>query len=242
MNETLIWISGASNGIGQAMVQTVPWKGARVIGISRSDVRGAEHLAADLGGSSGWATVGKSFRRELADFAGGRVIFVHAAGTLQPIGFAGEVDPDPYSANVLLNSAAPQILGHLFLAAARDVSADRHLVMLTSGAARSVYPGWTSYGAGKAALDQWIRTAGAEQYIRGGVQVLAVAPGTVQTDMQRRLRDAPVDQFPQRQKFVELHDEDKLSDPIEVATKIWGLLANGLDNGSVIDLRDLPPC
>ena len=31
------------------------------------------------------------------------------------------------------------------------------------GAAGNVYEGWTSYGAGKAAVDQWVRTAGAEQ-------------------------------------------------------------------------------
>lgn len=239
MSSSLVWISGASSGIGLAMVETVPWEGARVIGISRRAAPGVEHLQADLADPSSWATVGDSFRRELDHFDGDRVAFVHAAGVVEPIGFAGEVDTAAYTANVLLNSAAPQVLGHLFLAAARDVAASRHLVMLTSGAASSVYAGWTAYGAGKAAVDQWVRNAGAEQSMRGGVQVLAVGPGTVDTAMQEQFRAASQEAFPKRQKFLDLHKEGKLSDPGEVAAAMWGLLDRGLDNGSVVDLRQL---
>jgi len=238
--DAVVWISGASDGIGQALVRTVPWPGARIIGISRRPPAGAEHLAADLADPHQWGVVGSSFARELAGFSGQRVVFVHAAGTLDPIGFAGEVDSAAYAANVVLNSAAPQVLGHLFLAASRAVPATRHLVMLTSGAARSVYPGWTSYGAGKAAVDQWVRDAGAEQQLRGGVQVLSVAPGTVDTDMQAQLRGTSAEAFPNRQKFVELHATAKLADPDAVGRDIWRLLGAGLENGSVVDLRNLP--
>jgi NAD(P)-dependent dehydrogenase (short-subunit alcohol dehydrogenase family) len=239
MGDALIWISGASGGIGQALARTVPWEDARVIGINRRPAPGIENVEADLTRPSGWYASGASFDRELAGFDGERVVFVHAAGTLDPIGFAGEVETAAYIENVVLNSAAPQILGHLFLAAARNIAAKRHLLILTSGAARSVYPGWTSYGAGKAAVDQWVRDAGAEQSVRGGVEVLSVAPGTVDTGMQAQLRHTTEEAFPKRQKFVDLHAGGKLADPEEVAGSIWGLLERGLDNGSVVDLREL---
>jgi NAD(P)-dependent dehydrogenase (short-subunit alcohol dehydrogenase family) len=238
MTDSLIWISGASSGIGEALVRTVPWE-ARIIGISRSPAEGVEHLEADLSDPSSWATVGESFKKELDGFDGQRVVFIQAAGTVDPIGFAGEVDTDAYAANVVLNSAAPQVLGHLFLGAARDVEAERHLVMMTSGAAKSVYPGWTAYGAAKAATDQWVRDAGAEQDIRGGVRILSVAPGTVDTGMQAALRETSEDDFPNRQKFVDLHEANKLTPPEETAQDIWRLLDEGLDNGSVVDLREL---
>jgi NAD(P)-dependent dehydrogenase (short-subunit alcohol dehydrogenase family) len=241
MATSLTWISGASAGIGGALARTVPWEG-RVIGISRRPPEGPdgiEHLEADLADPPSWAAVGKSFRRELEGFGGERVVFVHAAGTLDPMGFAGEVDTDAYRANVVLNSAAPQVLGHLFLAAVAGLDIAGYLVMLTSGAARSVYPGWSSYGAAKAATDQWVRDVGAEQRLRGGVQVLAVAPGTVDTDMQARMRATSEDDFPDRAKFVDLHREGKLSDPEDVARRIWTLLGRDLDNGSVVDLRQL---
>lgn len=239
MAAPLVWISGASSGIGEAMARSVPWPDARIIGVSRRPPALGEHLEADLADPSSWAAVAASFDRELQGFDGDRVVFVHAAGTLEPIGFAGEVDTDPYRANVLLNSAAPQVLGHHFLAAAREVKAERHLVMFTSGAASSVYPGWSSYGASKAAIDQWVRGVGAEQELRGGVKVLSVAPGTVATDMQAMLRSTDEKDFPSRRKFVDLHESGGLRSADDVARDIWGLFDRGLDNGSVVDLREL---
>lgn len=238
MATALVWISGASGGIGKALAKTVPWDGARVIGISRGRPAGAiEHLQADLADPSMWPTIGASFHREMAGFDGEHVAFVHAAGTIDPTGFAADVDSDAYLRNVLLNSASPQVLGQLFLAAARSLDARRHLIMLTSGAARSVYPGWASYGAGKAAVDQWVRNVGAEQDVRGSVHVLSIAPGTVDTAMQEKLRQTPEVDFPGRQKFLNLHEQGNLSDPLHVAGQIWALIDRGVDNGSVLDLR-----
>jgi NAD(P)-dependent dehydrogenase (short-subunit alcohol dehydrogenase family) len=242
MGTSLVWIAGASGGIGQALAHTVPWPGARVIGINRNPSgEGIEHLKADLADPSTWPVIGASFHRELQHFDGRHVVFVYSAGTLDPLGFAAEVDSPAYQHNVLVNSAAPQVLGQQFLAAARALDVRRHLIMLTSGAAKSVYPGWTSYGASKAAVDQWVRNAGAEQDRRGGVQVWSIAPGTVDTGMQKQLRDTTEERFPNRQKFLDLHERGELSDPQEVAVQIWKLIDQGLDNGSVVDLRKLSP-
>ena len=239
MPGALVWISGASSGIGKALALTLPWDEARLIGVSRRPPPAGEHLEADLADPRQWDAVRSSFERELAGFSGERVVFVHAAGVIEPIGFAGEVDTDSYTRNVILGSAAPQVLGHLFLAAARGLGARRQIVMLTSGAARSVYPGWSSYGAGKAAVDQWVRDVGAEQDLRGGAELLAVTPGTVATSMQDQLRQTDERDFPQRQKFVDLHQAGELADPEQVAREIWALLDRGLENGAVVDLRKL---
>lgn len=237
MSDTLIWISGASSGIGKALADNVPWDGARVIDISRRGAPDAEHLEADLSDPASWATVGESFHKELDGFSGARAVFVHAAGSVQPIGFAGEVDTNAYTRNVLLNSAAGQVLGHAFLAAAKDVDADRYLVMVSSGAASLVGAGWSSYGAGKAALDQWVRDVGAEQDIRGGVRVVSIAPGVVETDMQQQIRETDPEDFPKRDKFVQLYESGELRDPDEVAGQLWALLQRGFTNGAVLDVR-----
>lgn len=142
MAAALAWISGASGGIGQALAQTVPWDGARVIGISRGRPEDAiEHLKADLADPSIWPTIGASFHREME-------------------GFDGE-------------------------------------------------------------------------------HVLSVAPGTVDTAMQEKLRQTPEMDFPRRQKFLDLHEKGNLSDSLRVAGQIWALITQGCGNGSVIDLRKL---
>jgi NAD(P)-dependent dehydrogenase (short-subunit alcohol dehydrogenase family) len=110
--------------------------------------------------------------------------------------------------------------------------------MITSGAATSIYPGWSSYGAGKAALDQWVRVVGAEQAERGGASVVAVAPGVVATDMQSEIRSVDSGDFPRVHKFRDLHASGDLTEPDEAARRFWEVLEAGTDPGEVIDLRD----
>jgi benzil reductase ((S)-benzoin forming) len=132
------------------------------------------------------------------------------------------------------------VLGDAFLRAARATRAACHLVMLGSGAAHHVYEGWSAYGAGKAAIDQWVRTVGAEQARRGNrVRVLSVAPGVVATAMQEQIRATPARCFPEVARFVELHESGQLREPAAVAREIWALLGRDLPNGAVVDLREL---
>lgn len=241
MTDTIVWITGGSSGIGAALVETVPFADARVIDVSRSGGRGgAEHLPADLADPASWAAVEAHLYAVLGTFSGARVILVHCAATLEPIGFAGEMDSAAYRRNVLLNSAAPQALGHAFLAAVAGLDLEKHLIMLTSGAATAPYEGWSGYCAGKAAVDQWVRTVGAEQRRRpNGCRVVAIAPGVVATPMQERIRETSEADFPAVDKFVGLYESGQLRDPHDAARGIWGALDHDLDSGAVIDLRSL---
>lgn len=236
----LVFVTGASSGIGRALVRAVPFP-ARVVGISRrAPPPGAVHVAADLADPEGWSVAARCFEDELAAFAGSHAVLWHCAGTLEPVGFAGEVDPKAYRRAVLLDTAAPLVLGDAFLRALRGRTPRADLVLISSGAAIRVYEGWSAYGAGKAALDHWVRTVGAEQERRGGCcRVLAVAPGVVATPMQERLRASAPSDFPALGRFRDLHARGELLDPAEVARRLWALLDRGLPNGSVVDLREL---
>lgn len=236
----LAMVTGASSGLGLAIAKQVPFDG-RVIDISRSGPpanAGIEHQPADLSDPDSWSDVANAIRGWIATEAPGRSVLVHAAGTLAPIGFAGEVDDDQYIDNVLLNSAAGQVLGHAYLSAVAERTGTHDLVMISSGAASSAYPGWSSYGAGKAALEQWVRNVGEEQKLRGGVRVSAIAPGVIDTDMQAQIRSMSEKDFPQVERFENLHAEGDLVSPEDAASKFWGVVESGLETGAVVDLRD----
>lgn len=239
VSPSLVWISGASAGIGAALAATVPYDDAVVVDVSRrGGTPGTVHLAADLAEPDAWQTVADDFATRLSGYDGDRVVFVHNAGTLEPLAPAAEADPVAYRRNVLLNSAAPQILGQAFLRAVEPLRCAQHLVLLSSGAARTAYENWTGYGAGKAATDHWVRAAGLEQQRRETpCRVISVAPGVVDTAMQRQLRESTG--FPCADRFRELHANGSLTSPEEAARGIWSLLDRDLDNGSVVDLRDL---
>lgn len=210
-----------------------------MIGISRRPTQGIEHLPADLARPESWQEVGEAVRRELAGFAGERVVLIHSAGTLDPIGFAGDVDSAEYLRSIMLNCVATQVIGAMFVEATAGLEASRSLVMISSGAAHKVYPGWSAYGASKAALDQWVRIVGAEQEIRGGVRVFGIAPGVVDTGMQTQVRNTDEHQFPTRQRFIDLHAEGMLSPVEDIAEMIWEQIAAGPKNGSIVDLREV---
>jgi NAD(P)-dependent dehydrogenase (short-subunit alcohol dehydrogenase family) len=133
------------------------------------------------------------------------------------------------------------VLGDAFLRALGERVPRADLAMISSGAATRVYEGWSAYGAGKAALDHWVRTVGAEQERRGGrCRVLAVAPGVVETPMQERVRASAPGDFPAVERFRDLHARGELLAPDDVASRLWSLLDRALPNGSVVDLRELP--
>lgn len=240
MTKHLVWISGASRGIGAALAASVPFTDAHTYDLSRSGGSPhAEHVPADLADPSAWQAVEAHFRAVLGGFEGDRAIFVHNAGTLHPMGFAGRVNSAAYATNVLLNSAAPQVLGHAFLAAVGERGVPADLVLLTSGAASSVYEGWSSYCAGKAAVDHWVRNVGAEQArLEVGARVLALAPGVVATAMQEQIRATDPEDFPAVDKFIGLHERGELRDPADAARDIWEVVGDHtVTTGTVLDLR-----
>jgi benzil reductase ((S)-benzoin forming) len=240
MSDTLVWISGASSGLGAALAASVPYPDAHIIDISRSGAQGVEHLPADLADPTSWGAVEAHFLAQLGGFDGARAIFIHNAATITPVGFAGEVDSRAYRDAVLLNAASPLYLGHAFLHAvtASGFTGDAQLVMITSGAASNPYPGWSAYSAGKAATDMWVRTAGEEQRRRGQrCRVVAVAPGVVDTDMQATVRQSSETDFPAVETFHEYHRTGRLVAPEVAARGIWDLVTDEVDNGAVVDLR-----
>lgn len=248
-DQHLTIITGASSGIGAAMAGAATNAGHTVATVSRRPGPG-EHLAADLARPDAWATVSEWIDGLVRRTEWSRVTLIHNAGTLDPIGFAGEVDHDAYRSNVLLNSASAQVIGDRFIGSAAAAECKAMLMVISSGAGKNPYPGWSSYCAGKAATDMWCRTAGLEQELRGSeISVLSMAPGVVATDMQAMIRDQDEAAFPNVARFHEMHDAGQLGDATEVGTAIFQLAQQTCDgttyrgatltNGAVLDIRDL---
>ncbi|HEY5889564.1 MAG TPA: SDR family NAD(P)-dependent oxidoreductase [Acidimicrobiia bacterium] len=243
----LVIVTGASSGLGLALAQSVPFS-ARVVDISRSGPPSGthiEHITADLSDPNSWPRVAGEVESMFRDMGPTRSVFIHSAGTLTPISHVSDADTTAYTRNVLLNSAAGQVLGMAFLKAVTaspspaESPGIHDLVMISSGAASNAYPGWAAYGAGKAALDHWVRGVGLEQKIRGAVRVAAIAPGVLDTAMQAEIRATRESDFPDGDRFRKLKSEGNLVSPEDAAHRMWQLIESGLETGSVVDLRNL---
>jgi len=99
--------------------------------------------------------------------------------------------------------------------------------------------GSTAYCASKAGMDHFSRALALEQAERpNGARVVSLAPGVIDTDMQQQLRDADPAQFPERERFMQLHAQGLLDTPAQAAAKVLAFLQRP-DFGSepVADVR-----
>lgn len=239
----LTMISGASSGIGAELAKQAEAAGHVVATVSRRPGPG-QHLAADLSDPASWSEVSDWIAELVESESWQRVVFIHNAGTLDPVGFAGEVDSDAYVQNVLLNSASPQVIGDRFIAIAERAGVTAQFQVISSGAGKRPFLGWSSYCAGKAAADMWVRAAGLERAERNSkVTVVSCGPGVVDTDMQALIRSQDERSFPLVEQFQGM--ESQLASPADVAAKLLALAATDaggsvgsmtLENGAVIDV------
>jgi len=150
MSDTIVWISGATDGVGGGLAQTVPYSGARVINLSRRQHPDYESVRFDLTDPSTYAAVRESFESELAGFRGKRAIFFHNAYYPGKIGFVSEGGVDEYARRIQANAVAPMILGDMFLRSVGE-EYESGIILMSSSAARHPSPGIANYCAAKAA-------------------------------------------------------------------------------------------
>lgn len=211
------FITGASKGIGKALAEELlTEKDNHVTGISRTRSIRAEnyrHFALDL------STHAAAAAFEFEAHPEARLLtLVNNAATLGEVRHLGSMDDDAIAQAFNVNITAPAILMNRFIKKFRTHPAKKIIINLTSGAAQSAYDGWSLYCAGKAAIDMFSRVAAVEQELeKSGINVFAIAPGVVDTDMQTAIRNTNERDFSRRQKFIALHEEQQLYSPQAVA-------------------------
>ncbi|MFT3864994.1 MAG: SDR family oxidoreductase [Solirubrobacterales bacterium] len=220
-----IWISGASSGIGAALLDSAPAEAAAVIGISRRPSAAADHIAADLADPAQWDLVRASFDQLLV--AGlPRATLLHFAGIGRPHGPAAAADPVEYERGVLLNGASGQVLGQYFLRACRAAGIPCRIVLCSSPAALRPLFGMSHYNAAKAGYDRWAECIRLEVGPEEAV-VFTVIPWSVDTPMLRGVMDLPPEIDPVGAEVRELDRRGGLARPEDVADEVWALLDAG---------------
>src|SRR4051794_26927791 len=223
---SIVWITGATSGLGEALARTCPGPHPRDVSVSRREHPDVETVLFDLTDMDSWDAVGEHLTEVLATFRGKRAVFIHNA--LYYWGgraYQGEGDPRNHRDEIVANVMSPLVLGDLFLRAARpavDAGVDVGLVQTSSASARIAYPGLAIYGAAKAAMEQWVRAVRAEREERGkGPWVSAIRPGFVDTPAARRDAALPEDTYPGVAGIAEAVRTGNFLSAEESAENIW---------------------
>ena len=236
-------VTGAGRGIGRAIALRLAEEGARLSLLARG-AEALEATAADAGGAFAAAVDIRDEEQVERGFAAA----AEANGPLHALvansGIGGPNEPG--DADRFHDLVATNLVGTYLSARAaqRHLApgpARRDLVVIASILARIGVPGYTGYCASKAGLLGLVRSLAAE-LAPGNVQVNAICPGWVETDMAREGIDLMADALgvSREEAFAEAMREvplRRMSRPEDVAgTVAWLLSADSRGvTGQTID-------
>ncbi len=234
--DTLVILTGASRGLGQAIAAQYLGQGAFVLGLSRhhaADLNPSERFEqwpVDLADPLPLAARLAAWLAEHEARAHGalpaRVRLIHNAAMLSEPGDIAGSDPAALAQSLRIGLEAPVALTAAFLRATSGwVDADRRVLFVSSGLGRRPMAGSAAYCAQKAGLDHFARALALEEATHPhGARVASVAPGIVDTDMQKQLRGADASRFAAQSTFADFHANGALDSPASAAGKVIALL------------------
>ncbi len=243
-------ITGTSSGLGEALAKCVIEEQHKVFCISRRMNNSLKELASqnktllwyyehDLNELNSIHVLMDEIFSCIDPEVAGEITLINNAGVVEPVKFLGNHSTEEITAHISINLTAPFILSNEFISKCERFHCKKNIINISSGAAHNAYAGWTLYCSTKAALDMLTRTIGLEQKNKDfPVRALSIAPGIVNTKMQEKLREATVKDFPMKQKFEELHQQNRLTAPGAAATGILQMVSDyTIKGGSIVDLR-----
>ena len=180
--EGTVLVTGATSGIGRAVVARLRAAGMEVFAVGRNEAALAA-LASEFGATPIQADVRDPGR--IIDAVKGRPIdvLVNNAGILSTRARFQDIDPAEIDAMIDVNLKAPMHLTRLMLP---DMIARRrgHLIFVGSSGGRAAYPSMAAYGASKAGISLFCDNLRCD-LLGTSIRVTEIVPGRVQTDLYR---------------------------------------------------------
>ena len=189
-------VTGASRGLGEGVARALAARGAAVMLVAR-DGAAVEAAARDIAASGGRA---EAMACDVADYAaveravartrsalGGLDILVNNAGVIEPIVEIATSDPAEWARSIAINLVGAYNAVRAALPGMLAGGGGGTIVNVSSGAAFRPLEGWSAYCSGKAGLAMFTRAIALETSGKG-IRVFGFAPGTIDTDMQAKIR------------------------------------------------------
>lgn len=191
-NGKVVFITGASRGIGAAAARAFASGGARVV-LAARDRDALSRLAAEIG--AGALALGCDVARRgdveqavaAAMAAFGRIdVLINNAGVIDPIARMAEADPEGWDHVIDVNLKGV-FHGMRAVLPVMLAQGSGTVLTLSSGAAHQPVEGWSHYCAAKAGAAMLTRCLDLE-YRDRGIRAIGLSPGTVATQMQRAIK------------------------------------------------------
>jgi len=221
----VIWITGASSGIGEALARSASSDGTKLI-LSGRRVDALQSLAEELSAETLVLPFEVTDYSALADIVDqawawqGHVdVLVNNAGISQRC-LAIDAKPEIYTELINIDLIAPIWLTQLQLSRMAD-SGGGHIVAISSVAGRIGAPLRTAYSAAKFGLIGYMDALRTEVDKPHNIKVTNILPGSVATDVSRNAITGDGSKRGKSDAVIDAGD-----DPIDCAAAIWQAVAN----------------
>lgn len=187
--DKIVWITGASSGIGEALAKAFSEDGAQII-LSGRRTEALEKVAADIGTdtlilpfeTTDYDALPEKIEEALS-WKGHVDILINNAGITQR-SLAVETHPDVYHKIVNVDLLAPIWLTQMLLPHMVK-SGGGHIVGISSVAGRIGAPLRTAYSAAKHGLIGYMDALRAETEVLHNIKVTNILPGSIRTNVSR---------------------------------------------------------
>jgi benzil reductase ((S)-benzoin forming) len=233
------FITGTSRGLGKAMAEMLLKDEWNVIGIGRTHVIEHENYNAIVADLS-QAGIAENIAIEI-DLNAERHLLINNAAEAGEIGYFGKVSNAQFQRGYQLNLISPAILMNRFIDLTNNIHSLRLILNVSSGASQNAYDGWGMYCSSKAGLDSISQVLIEELNVKNDFRthVYSIAPGVIDTEMQRVIRQASKDQFSRIDKFKSMHKQHHLTPAKTAARKLLSYVVNDPPHRSGrVDIRE----
>lgn len=225
-NDDVAVVTGAANGIGEAIARLLIDRGWTVVGLDRDEPR-LRQVSDDLGLAFVPVVGDVSKRaaheqaRSAAAGAGRLTGWVNNAGVERPT-TARALDEDDLRAIVDVNLVGTMLGCAVAAETMRDAGGS--IVNLSSIHSLVGFPGSFVYAATKGGIDALTRQLAVEEGAHR-IRCNAVRPGAVRTPLTQSFLDAADDPAALLEEYADLHPIRRLIEPVEIARVVAFLLS-----------------
>ena len=153
---------------------------------------------------------------------------INNAGTLGAMAPLQTISQAVITQAITVDLIAPLQLMRTFLGATREGWGQVRVLNISSGMSQRAMAGAALYGASKAGLDHLSRCVALDEARRSsGAQIVSLAPGVIDTDMQQELRNGD-ELFPDRERYIQMQATGALTPAPDTARQVLAYLHHPL--------------
>ncbi|WP_422660620.1 SDR family NAD(P)-dependent oxidoreductase [Paenibacillus sp. EC2-1] len=239
-------ITGTSRGIGNQLAKMLLENGNVVHGISRGDSpvlsehENYTHHPFDLGQISSIQDLLLHIF-SLMDLSNSEMIcLINNAAMLEPLKTIDKCTPEEINLNLQTSLIAPIVLTSCFMNQTSEMHLRRKIVNISSGSGTYPAPAMSVYCTAKAGINMFTACVGAEQANQlFPVEIVAVDPGMVETELQMIARGKADEQFEMAKYFRQAHDTGQLLSTETLGEHLLRIIEKKIEPGKLVAYSDI---